>query len=602
VEHIDEEFVDTRFGNQNGNLFKCLWPADLVYLGDDPDLYKYSSGGRRAYDLLTNKEADDYSDLAELIDILNNTPASNLRCALEEVFNIHTFLKSMAFDIMAGNWDGPLFNKNNFYLYHNEETDKFEYIPYDLDNTFGIDWFSIDWAQRNIYNWAPSNQPRPLYWKILEVQEYRDRLSYLLDKMISEYYNESVFFPKIDATRNLIFPYVLGDAYYSLDYGFSQQDFTNSFFQPLDYNHTPFGIKDFITARKNATISQLELNDIAPIITNVSNNLPNANQDISIIANVEEDNGVIKSEVCYKLNGVGDFVCVEMFDDGMHGDDSADDGLFGGIIPAIGASVEMEYQIRVLDNRGKQQVEPFCGTNRIFIREAVVELAINEFMASNSTVIADEFDEFDDWVEIYNYGGDPVYLGDKYLSDNPDNPTKWGFPNIWIQSGDFLLVWTDDDEEQGELHTNYKLSAAGEYIGIYDSDAKGNGLLDGLAFGPQETDQSFGRIPNGTGSFQVLVPSPGASNENATGVADDFNLLTYQMYPNPAHDVIHLESTEVMTEPQEILLFNVFGQITMRVIWSGSLSLQIGHIPNGIYFVYLKDAGSMHILGKVIKE
>ena len=46
VEHIDEEFAQTRFGNKDGNLFKCLWPADMDYLGSDPNLYKLSSGGR----------------------------------------------------------------------------------------------------------------------------------------------------------------------------------------------------------------------------------------------------------------------------------------------------------------------------------------------------------------------------------------------------------------------------------------------------------------------------------------------------------------------------------------------------------------------------
>jgi len=56
VEHVDEEFAESRFGNKDGNLYKCLYPADLKYLGTNPDLYKYQSGDRRAYDLMTNKE------------------------------------------------------------------------------------------------------------------------------------------------------------------------------------------------------------------------------------------------------------------------------------------------------------------------------------------------------------------------------------------------------------------------------------------------------------------------------------------------------------------------------------------------------------------
>ena len=105
-----------------------------------------------------------------LIDVLNNTQTNDLPCELEKIFNVNSYLKAMAFDILAGNWDGPLFNKNNFYLYHNEATGLFEYIPYDLDNTFGIDWFSINWAERNIYTWANDDQPRPLYWRILNVK------------------------------------------------------------------------------------------------------------------------------------------------------------------------------------------------------------------------------------------------------------------------------------------------------------------------------------------------------------------------------------------------------------------------------------------------
>jgi len=43
VEHVDEEFVKSRFDNNDGNLFMCLYPADLAYLGNNPDLYKLTS-------------------------------------------------------------------------------------------------------------------------------------------------------------------------------------------------------------------------------------------------------------------------------------------------------------------------------------------------------------------------------------------------------------------------------------------------------------------------------------------------------------------------------------------------------------------------------
>ncbi|MDP4953949.1 MAG: CotH kinase family protein, partial [Flavobacteriales bacterium] len=40
VEHIDEEFIDKRFGNKSGNLYKCIYGTNLQFLGNNPDAYK----------------------------------------------------------------------------------------------------------------------------------------------------------------------------------------------------------------------------------------------------------------------------------------------------------------------------------------------------------------------------------------------------------------------------------------------------------------------------------------------------------------------------------------------------------------------------------
>ena len=207
VEYIDEELVQSRFGNSYGNLYKCLWPADLDYLGSDPDLYKYTSGDRRAYDLITNSEEDDYTDIAHFIDVLNNTSLDDLACELDKVFNLDDYLKIMATDIITSNWDGYIYNKNNFYLYHNTETGKFEYIPYDLDNTYGIDWMSIDWGNRDIYDWEMHDvEVRPLYTRLLDASDIRDRFSYQMQQLLNLLADEDSLFAHIDQVRNMISP------------------------------------------------------------------------------------------------------------------------------------------------------------------------------------------------------------------------------------------------------------------------------------------------------------------------------------------------------------------------------------------------------------
>lgn len=591
VEHIDEEFAGLRFGNKSGNLYKCLWPADLAYLGDDPDLYKLESGGRRVYELHTNEAEDDYSGLAHFIDVLNNTPLDNLACELEQVFNVDTYLRAIAFDVLSGNWDGPLYNKNNFFLYHNESTGLIEYIPYDLDNTLGVDYLGVDWALQNIYSWAHPVEPRPLYTRILAVPEYRGRYSYYLGRYMQEVFTEGLLFPDFDAVRSLIAPYVEGDPFHSLDYGFAYSDFLAGFDGPLPWGHTPYGLKSYVATRRNSALAQLETVDVKPIIRAIANNSPNEGQDISITAEVEDDGGLVSIMACSRLSGQVDYQCMEMYDDGLHADGAAGDGRYGALLPALNETAVIEYHIEAIDNTGQENRRPLCEDRSLFVGSASVPLAINEIMPSNSTVIADEAGQYDDWLEIYNYGDAPVYLGGRFLSDNEDNPTRWAFPEIWIQAGEFLLIWADDDENQGSLHTNFKLDADGEFIGVFDTADNGYARIDGLAFSQLQEDQAWGRLPNGTGAFQAVSPTPGASNEPLSAVRKKEGYAQeWQVFPNPFDEILHIRFEEATPAPVHLYLRDALGRemLKSRVEKGGKEAvLSTSGLAPGLYFLCL---------------
>jgi|SaaInlV_200m_DNA_2_1039689.scaffolds.fasta_scaffold06926_3 spore coat protein CotH len=258
VEQVDEEFVDLRYGNKNGNLYKCLWPADLVYRGTDPDDYRFSSGDRRAYDLRTNQERDDYSDLAFFIDVLNNTPLPERSAELEKVFNIDSYIYAIVMDVFTGNWDGPLYNKNNFYLYKNTATGKFEYIPFDLDNTFGIDWFGVSWAHRDVYNWSPSGESRPLYEKIMEVPEYRQKYTEVFRSFLESYVDSGFLKNNALRMRGMISQYISDDPFYSGSYGWDFNDFEQSFTNSLSASHVPIGLLQYISMRSESALYQLD--------------------------------------------------------------------------------------------------------------------------------------------------------------------------------------------------------------------------------------------------------------------------------------------------------------------------------------------------------
>lgn len=141
-----------------------------------------------------------------------------------------------------------------------------------------------------------------------------------------------------------------------------------------------------------------------------------------------------------------------------------------------------------------------------------IPLVINEFMADNNDFLADNYGEFDDWIEIYNPGQMPVNTQGMFVTDdNSVNPVLWPMPELVIQPNQYILIWADAQPTQGNLHIPFKLSASGENIILIDIDAKT--IIDSVTFTSQKQNHSFGRIPNGQGLWRELgLPSPLAEN------------------------------------------------------------------------------------------
>jgi len=153
-------------------------------------------------------------------------------------------------------------------------------------------------------------------------------------------------------------------------------------------------------------------------------------------------------------------------------------------------------------------------------------LQINEFMASNSGNALnspqgnakDEHGQYDDWIEIFNSGNEAIDTAGMHLRDSDDN--TWQFPSnnplTTIASGGYLLIWADDwidnNVNAGPLHTNFKLSADGDKVFLYDTDDES--LIDSVDFGDQTTDISYGRDANDNWRF-FPYPSPRWENNNA---------------------------------------------------------------------------------------
>ena len=147
-------------------------------------------------------------------------------------------------------------------------------------------------------------------------------------------------------------------------------------------------------------------------------------------------------------------------------------------------------------------------------------LVINEIVSSNASINTDEDGTYQDWVELYNGGTTAVNLDGYGLSDDVTLPYKWYFPNMSMPAGSYLLVWCSDKDrsEAGmPLHTNFKISGSGETIVLTDADGT---TVNSVPATVIPSNVSYGRLPNGTGSFYFFQsPTPDAAN-SGTGFTE----------------------------------------------------------------------------------
>lgn len=144
------------------------------------------------------------------------------------------------------------------------------------------------------------------------------------------------------------------------------------------------------------------------------------------------------------------------------------------------------------------------------------QVVISEFLADNDEGIRDEDGDREDWIEVFNSGNATANMEGWWLSDDNGNPSKWSFPAVELRPGATLLIWASGKNRAvpGEpLHTNFKLSKGGEYLGLYRSVAS-TGLPEVVEeFSPeyprQVSDVSYGREMEAVTTTLLTQGDPG---------------------------------------------------------------------------------------------
>ena len=171
---------------------------------------------------------------------------------------------------------------------------------------------------------------------------------------------------------------------------------------------------------------------------------------------------------------------------------------------------------------------------------ATAQIRITEFMASNTQTLLDEDGDSSDWIEIQNTSSNSVNLLNWALTDSAGNPGEWRFPATNIPPKSFMIVFASGKDRAvagQELHTNFKLSAAGEYLAMFGPDGT---VATEIApeFPPQFPDVSYGIGMQLTTTTLVATNAaihywiPTNSSADATWTQANFNDSSWQVGTN----------------------------------------------------------------------
>lgn len=257
---------------------------------------------------------------------------------------------------------------------------------------------------------------------------------------------------------------------------------------------------------------------------------------------------------------------------------------------------------------------------------------INEFSASNESVIDDDNGNASDWIEIFNAGQNAVNLVGYTLTDDPADPQKFVFSSRLLGGGDYLVVFAGDDLVPSlgtDIYTGFSLSAGGEYLGLFDPS--GNLVSEfgtgGSDYPAQFSDVSYGYLNDGNfdqPSF-FATPTPGAANVDAVdGVIDTLPTVSVERgFHETAFnvDIVSQEAGAVLvytTDGSEPSLTNgiqvpaanaaAFAQTTLNI--SETTSLRTGSFLPGVFtrgttthsYIFLDDVLTQSLIDSNVTD
>ncbi len=562
---VDKYFMRSNFGSDEnarikGEISSNAMPGSMggvwQYYGTDSSDYfgKYAL------------ESDEgWGELVEFLDTLNNYTDD-----VEQVLNVDRHLWFLAFQNLLVNLDGPINNPQNYYLYQ-DDLGRFNPIPWDFNECFGVFTNLQSAGPQGTYQLqrlSPfvnmNESDYPVISKILTNDEYNRMYVAHMKTMLNDVILNGWYHDRVLELQDIIATEVQADPNKFYTYSNFLSNIDNSISSGGPHPSPGIiGITELMETRATYIFALSEFSAQAPEIGASVNNPSQVSAGSALTLSATADNATSVS-LRYRESVSQPFQILEMLDDGLNGDSLAGDNIYGS--GEIIVNSDLQYYFYA-ENSGAGAFLPEHAEHEFLSIAVISDVVINEFLADNETVIADQDGEYDDWIELYNNTDDEISLEGYFLSDDGTDLTQWSFPDTSIPSNGFLMIWADNDEEQSGLHANFKISASGEILYLLNADTM---MVNEVSFSEQVDDSSWGRYPDGLGSFGRMTPTFNSTNQILTHIDEHFSALPdvfilSQNFPNPFNPSTtlryHLPESEIVT----LIIYDIQGRVMKSV-------------------------------------
>tara|TARA_Y100000817_G_C16855640_1_gene543878 strand:+ start:402 stop:2813 length:2412 start_codon:yes stop_codon:yes gene_type:complete len=533
VESINKSFLTKHFGNNEGTFFKCepqfqfgeFYDASpsLAWFGDDTMEYAYQMG----YEL---KSDYGWSDLIDLIHTLNFNMDS-----IESILNVDRALWYLATSTVMPDLDA--YNGmyiHNYYLYKNSTSERFEIIPWDKDQTFGGAMINtlIEWGGNSswVYQWDPFefeyDGERPLVSKLMGNPLYKKIFTAHMRTIIDDIYD-------VEHVQDLAYEIqdsieLYADSYLNILPVFNYADYfrynVDNYLVTADGGNW-CGVTSTISDRRQYLLNHNEISKEAPDILNVyqENYNPLAYEDVIILAAVIGSDFV---ELMVSSDGPdSDFISIQMEDDGLHGDEFANDNIYGATIPYHGEGDEISYYIRA-SNEEALAVDPRKAQKDFY------HYVVGDQTLPDSTIMINEInynssDEIDpgDWVELYNPSASVIDISGYQFKDEDDDHI-FLIPNETMIEGHSFLVLCNDTSSFKTIfpevnsyvgNLDFGFSGGGELLRLYNAN---NSLVDTVSY---DDSDPWPVEPDGNGpTLELINPNLDNAVADSWAASNDF--------------------------------------------------------------------------------